>query len=346
MTSIVSTGDTVSNQNMRGYTRDDSCERVYRIAILFYYGGKKVSAWNDGFPAALRYLEATTCSEIIWIDLANPKCLPDFQANPKPWLEAHADVVIVKSNWGWIPEKYAWEHLRGITVPIILAVAGVDDPPVKKQEHFRFYNALLYEVEWYYPKIQSHPSVFHAFGVNSDFLTKINRVPKIYDYIFIGTIGKHKRPEELLAKKGRRLALGGESDAELVKQLKDGGVEVIPSVPYATLPAFLSLSKTLFAPMPINGGGERSVLEARACGTAVEFSEKGDNPKLLELATSPVWNHKYYAYRIVASICHVLRSGSQSLHIRANQTSASRDINSPLACIPLRQATASSVCAV
>ena len=329
---------------------DDSCQRIYRVALLFYYGGKKVSGWNDGFPAALRYLEANTCSKIIWIDLANAKCLPEFQANPKPWLEANADVIIVKSNWGWIPEKYAWKELQGITVPLILAVAGVGPPPIKTEpKRFLFYKALLYEVEWYYPRIEKHPVVIHAFGINDAFLKPIQHAPKIYDYIFIGALGKYKRVQELMSKKGRRLALGGAVDVEVVQQMKDDGIEVIPAVPYATLPAYLSMSKILFAPMPVDGGGERSVLEARACGVDVEFSELGDNPKLLELATSPVWNHEYYAFRIVASICHVLQTGKGSdgrLHMRANQKSVRRDVVGSLAaCIPLRNSSAESICA-
>lgn len=328
-----------------------SCQHVYRIALLFSYGGKKVSGWNDGFPTALRYLETHTCTKIVWVDVSNTKCTSEFRRNPKAWLEANADVVIVKSNWGWIPEKFAWKKLRGISIPIILAVAGVATPPTKRDPaRFLFYKALLYEVEWYYPQIEQHPVVVHAFGVNDALLKPIPHSPKIYDYIFIGQLGRYKRVQELMSRKGRRLALGTTVDGDVVKQMKANGIEVIPAVPYNTLPAYLSMSQTLLAPMPVSGGGERAVLEARACGTNVEFSEQNDNPKLLELATSPVWNHEYYAYRIMASVCHVLKAGKggeadMRLHLRASQENARMDVVGHLACIPLRNLSSGSSCA-
>ena len=48
------------------------------------------------------------------------------------------------------------------------------------------------------------------------------------------------------------------------------------------------------------GGGERSLLEARACGTAVEVEE--DNPKLIALRDGPMLDHHLYADQLLAGI--------------------------------------------
>ena len=52
-------------------------------------------------------------------------------------------------------------------------------------------------------------------------------------------------------------------------------------------------SKNVYIPASIQGGGERAVLEARACNIKVTIED--DNPKLKELLTSQIYDHHYYS---------------------------------------------------
>jgi hypothetical protein len=53
----------------------------------------------------------------------------------------------------------------------------------------------------------------------------------------------------------------------------------------------------VYVPDDVLGGGERAVLEARCLGVKVEVEP--DNPKLVELLTSPIYDHTYYARRLL-----------------------------------------------
>jgi len=59
-------------------------------------------------------------------------------------------------------------------------------------------------------------------------------------------------------------------------------------------------AKIVYIPANIIGGGERAVLEARACGCKVEVEP--DNPKLQELLNCPLWDTNYYTDQLVKGI--------------------------------------------
>ena len=60
----------------------------------------------------------------------------------------------------------------------------------------------------------------------------------------------------------------------------------------------------LYIPSTVNGGGERAVLEGRACG--IKVTVERDNPKLQELTTSQLYDHVFYADRLAAAIASVV----------------------------------------
>ena len=150
-----------------------------------------------------------------------------------------------------------------------------------------------------------------------------------YDWLVMGLASEHKRLGRLVDKGGRRLAVtarayylrsGGvrpsagqnldaaaaarENSAETVRALLDDGVEVREFVPPDALPALLASARALLVPDAVwLGGGERAVLEARACGLAVEVA--ADNPRLASLAAGPVWNILYYAGQLEAGLLRV-----------------------------------------
>jgi hypothetical protein len=64
-------------------------------------------------------------------------------------------------------------------------------------------------------------------------------------------------------------------------------------------------SDVVYIPADINGGGERAILEARACGRTVEVER--DNPKLQELVDGQLFDHHYYAEQLKKGILSVLK---------------------------------------
>ena len=88
-------------------------------------------------------------------------------------------------------------------------------------------------------------------------------------------------------KKGRKLVIGEyQQDNEneslsIVRLLVKNGVMVSPAINPFDLVNYYRWSRKAYIPADINGGGERAILEARACGLEVEI--EGDNPKLDEL---------------------------------------------------------------
>ncbi len=68
-------------------------------------------------------------------------------------------------------------------------------------------------------------------------------------------------------------------------RLQAGGIELIDFVDYQMLAGYYRRAVNVLVPCTIQGGGERSVLEGRACGALVHVAE--DNPKLLQLAALP-----------------------------------------------------------
>ena len=91
--------------------------------------------------------------------------------------------------------------------------------------------------------------------------------------------------------------LGNEQESlGIIRELIKGGVWVGGMVNPFNLATLYIKSSVVYIPADITGGGERSVLEARASNTTVEVAP--DNPKLQELLTCPVWDEKYYCEQL------------------------------------------------
>jgi hypothetical protein len=93
-----------------------------------------------------------------------------------------------------------------------------------------------------------------------------------------------------------------------------GGVEVFDFMSYTELADCYRRAQNVLVAASIEGGGERSVLEARACAARVHVAD--DNPKLQELATQPVvWDHEYYSRQVnrgVRTMCVNRRFGASA----------------------------------
>ena len=179
-----------------------------------------------------------------------------------------------------------------------------------------------------------HPNTHHAFGIDTTIMKKSSldnrRVEKTksWDLLFVGWMANYKRLDLFIsrfkdmqrryrseparhARAPRALAIGKldamEESASIVQRLRRAGIEVRSEVPYDKLAAIIRDAHELYMPSTVNGGGERAVLEARACG--IKVSVERDNPKLEELAdtTSPLYDHKFYADQLVKAIASVVR---------------------------------------
>ena len=97
------------------------------------------------------------------------------------------------------------------------------------------------------------------------------------------------------------------SDLSIERKLIDGGVEVCDFVNYYELSRIYNRSSSVLVPCALHGGGERAVLEARACGCNVEI--RRENEKLFELSQGPIYSHKYYAQQIISGLESVMKRG-------------------------------------
>lgn len=254
-----------------------------RIAFLFDH--KYPEIWRDGLWAALQLLSDDY--DILYINLAFN--LPNLE---------DIDFIL---GWGGFDSPVD-KFLRTVThLPKGLCIGGNAFPPSNTDT----YDVLFYETEWYKPNIKDHRNIVHAFGVNTDIYKPMD-LPKVFDYITVGSFSLWKRQFLLTRKAGVKIAVGEiqkdnmDESGNIVGALLPRGVGVMDMVAPEKLAVLINLSKTCYIPATTIGGGERAVLESRACGIDVEIEP--DNPKLLEFLDSPIYDHKYYAKQLKKGI--------------------------------------------
>lgn len=254
--------------------------------ILFVFRHEFEDKWEDGLYAALKVL-----SYDYFITTHN-------LMNGTPILSDY-DFILGWGAFGSPVDRYL-QTVRGTKG---LCIAGVAHPPV----NMNIYDVLFYETDWYKPVIRTHRNTVHAFGVNTDIYKPI-KLKKFFDYITVGAFSLWKRQNLLANKSGKKIAIGEiqkgnpQESLGIIAKLLAHGVMVSDMLPPKELAKLYNMSEILYMPSDVFGGGERAVLEARACGCKVEIEP--DNPKLFELVNSPVWDHHYYAAK--------LREGIQS----------------------------------
>lgn len=261
--------------------------------VLFIYEHKYPHLWKDGLWAALKLLEREF--EITYVNLATGK-----QGDEAGIF----DFILSWGAFGSWPEHTMVEWFPD--TPKGLCIGGTALPP----RNLDRISVLFYETEWYKDQISSHPNIIHAFGVNTDIYWKTSRREKVWDFLTVGAFSFWKRQERILEKKGGKFAIGeiqqnnlSESMA-IIAQLLQGKCAISDMVAPELLARIYHQSKRVYIPADINGGGERAVLEARACGLDVEV--ENDNPKLQELLTCPLYNHVYYADQLKKGILSCL----------------------------------------
>lgn len=251
----------------------------------------------DGFTAALDVIAED--HDVRWLNV--------HPANPD-WAEqaahiAEADFVLVRSDWGWYPDQIAARRLYKSAVPCGLVIAGSHEPPSLVQA--RRYDVLFYETPWYRQFINQELFAIEAFGVDARFMLDAGCARDI-DWLMVGRLADFKRPLRLLEKTGHRVAVGdfAASSVDIRAQLSDDGVQLVDHVVPQDLADLYNRAQNVLVPCELQGGGERAVIEGRACGCAIEVAD--DNPKLQSLLTAELRDHHQYAALLLAGISAVM----------------------------------------
>jgi len=241
----------------------------------------KYSNWKDGFTGAIDILKKKF--KITMVNARDNKNI-DF----RPF-----DIIFFKEGFnGAYYNKYK-NSITNKKKGLFISCSN----QIPNDVDLNIYDVLFYETHWYYTyaNLKRHKNAYHAFGINTQVMKPID-IKKEYDVIFVGAITSYKRPLNILKHPGKKICLGVNSDNRLVEKLKSSGVEVREFLEYDDLSIFYNKSKLCYIPCELHGGGERAVLEARACGINVEIEP--DNHKLKELLTSPIYSSEYYADQI------------------------------------------------
>ena len=271
-----------------------------------------LSSFEVGFRSALDLLcKMNPSYKVVYLNIYNLEgTVPGSNKYNTIIQQYHAmDVLLIKSNWNWIPDTFIRNGLHVTsTQPKCLLISGVAPLP-ERDEDVQYYSALVYETEWYntWQHLQQrHPNVHQAFGIDTHIMKKsvVKRI-KTWDLIFVGWMASWKRLDLFVEKYQRMcqtalqqekdtgvpvelptaLAVGKldatEDSRAIVEMLEKNGVVVKSEVPYNELAGLIHRSKEMYIPSTIQGGGERAVLEGKACGVAVTVEP--DNFKLLEL---------------------------------------------------------------
>lgn len=245
--------------------------------ITFVYHHKYEDWWRDGLWAAIKLLEKN--HKVKWINLHKHKLKV-----------AKKDFVL---GWGAFFGPVD-EAIKDLPNKKGLCIAGVTPEPI----HSLNYNVVFYETDWFGNTL-THPNKVKAFGTNTD-IFKIKEPTRIfYDYLSVGAFADWKRHELLINKAGRKIAIGEIQEDNLQESMKiaetllKNGVSVSTMSSPERLAYLYAISSNVYIPATIFGGGERAVLEARACGCDVEV--ENDNPKLKELLYGSIYSHIDYA---------------------------------------------------
>ena len=288
---------------------DDSAAAPWGLTILVLYsvepGSEKHRSWNDGFVAAVRLLHRWG-HNVIWLNTAAHDADSAYDAIVTP-----KTVVLAKSNWGWKVDRFlrsaTQRHL--LRVPRAIMVSGIS----KRINRHRggFYDVVFYQTEWYRRRLSPRLTTVHAYGINTaEMYPPDSPVESEWDWLYVGALTPQRRPELLLTKPGRRLVIGEleRSDPTLISRLEQGHVEILSYVPYPKLREFYWRARSVYVPAALDGGGERQVMEAVACGRPIEIEP--DNPKLSEvLSRAGMWTETYYAHQLELGL-YMARAGA------------------------------------
>lgn len=258
------------------------------MKILFVYYHQNPEYWKDGLWWSINEMSKT--HDVTWLNLA----LPYEGVTTQDY-----DFVLGWGAFGSPADKF----LQGmIGLPKGLCLGGNVVPvPVYASN----YQIIFYETDWVKENyLKGLNNLVKAFGVNTAIFKPL-KLEKIWDYLSVGSFSYWKHLEKMKGKLGLRLCIGEVQKDNLVESMDiisdliTNDIAVSGMIGPEKLNLIYNLSKTVYVPADINGGGERTVLEARACGCKVEV----ENPKLKELTKCDLPNENVYFNCLTSAIC-------------------------------------------
>lgn len=271
--------------------------------ILFICDLKYPELWKDGLWAALEILKKSYNLSIFNLRSGIDTWEKSFQ-------QQTFDFIL---GWGAFRSPVDnFIHNAYASTPHGLCIGGTAMPMCDDYN----YDVLFHETKWYRKSvlkdwIDMGGYAVHAFGVNTNVYWYFNDSLKIIDWLSVGALSIWKRQHLLKEKKGVRLLIGEVQQENLPESMSiandliKNGVGIMDMVSPKVLAHFYNQSKNVLVPCELHGGGERAVLEARSCGCNVEVMD--DNPKLIELIDSPVYDHYYYAKQLEEGLEYVFK---------------------------------------
>jgi hypothetical protein len=274
--------------------------------ILFVYDHKFSHLWRDGLWAALELINKDKKFEVskcnlhdeeyqLGVDTSRYDFILGWGAYGSPVDDA---LKIIKTS-----DQFSKKP------PLGLCVAG-NASPIPTEN---IYDVIFYETEWakenYLSSVKGN--LVHAFGTNTDMYNRWKEAPIIWDWLSVGAFAYWKRHERMIARSGTKLVIGEiqrdnwQESFDIISDLLLAGVGISGMLYPSKLRNIYNCSDVVYIPADINGGGERAILEARACGRTVEVER--DNPKLQELVDGQLFDHHYYAEQLKKGILSVLK---------------------------------------
>lgn len=281
--------------------------------LVFIYESNHPIEVKDGLATALETLGRE-------INVTRWNCAPNVQSRDVPnnldYIQTHIrsnkSIILAWGGFGSKSDRYGRYFKR--LYPEIksgLCLGGNTNQPIVKnswQEIFN-YDVVFYETSWvrnYLNLKYLDCSLVHAFGIDTDVYKDLGTTRDV-DYLGVGAYARWKRWEKMLGKNGHRRVIGEyqrnnqDESQEIWDRLEAGGVVCKDMMPADKLVCEYNRAKTVYIPATIMGGGERAVLEARACGCNVEIEP--DNPKLKELLDCPIYDVDYYVKQLKRGLC-------------------------------------------
>ena len=337
-------------QTFLNKNQKDNMFRVWRPRLGIIHFRTKSTPWDAfevGFTSAIRTLEKFYV--VTWVNVDDWQGLKIEDVNIKRF-NTDFDILFVKSNWHWTVDTFVRTYMRNIKTPVCLLISGVASPPEAdkhlnqyygkddddEDDEIHFYNVLFYETEWYKPQIQyRHRIIQRAFGIDTNIMYDRNITNKTIDSLFIGWMANYKRPwlfakhltggfedNDLLMHNKKKhhekyniIAIGKHDGTpegpSIVNELRQRGIKVLPEVSYRELAKLINQAKEVHIPSTELGGGERAILESKACGVP-SIRIEDDNLKLKELLNGPTLSHHAYAKMLHKGISKLYVSGINS----------------------------------
>jgi len=216
--------------------------------------------WNDGLKKA--------------IDLLSNRL--DIRKFNGEFTNYFANFILVWGAFGsWQEKKVAESPLRkGICV----AGGPIDHPDIHK------FDVVFVETKWHQKEFRKRGvNAQLAFGVNEHLFYDMGLKRHIHR-LCPGAYAEWKRHFLFAQKEGQKVAVGYMQPDGVEKHCYENHQEdvlTIPRVAPETLAWLYNQSEIVNITSNIDGGGERTVLEALSCGCDVEIEP--DNHKLLQL---------------------------------------------------------------